>query len=106
MMGMNVGFAPGQSYDADGNLVLSYQFGTATVSDEEAVVVPNDTLDVNTKLYNDKTLGELCDYLEAEVKEEGTYAENNGEINVTTFMFDDERISAWEDALDKFYGEN
>jgi predicted small lipoprotein YifL len=184
------GFAPGQSFDADGNLVLSYQFGTATVSDEEAVVVPNDTLDVNTKLYNDKTLDELCDYLEAEVMEEGsglnrdflcemvaatvmdpslmvnyddyresltyclalaeecygisidlldlrfnlsdgnedklflhvyyagaedgwvidtaegTYAVNNGEINVTTSMFDDERISAWEDALDTFYGEN
>ncbi len=184
------GFAPGQSMDADGNLVLSYQFGTATVSDEEAVVVPNDTLDVNTKLYNDKTLDELCDYLEAEVVKaesglnrdflckmvaatvmdpslmvnyddyresltyclalaeecygisidlldlsfnlsdgnedklflhvyyagaedgwvidtaEGTYAVNNGEINVTTSMFDDERISAWEDALDKFYGEN
>ena len=184
------GFEPSQSVDAEGNLVMSYLYGTATVSDEKAVIVPGNVLNVNTALYGGKTLGELCDYLETEVvaegnglnrdflcqlvaayvmdpslivdygdyrealtyslalaeecygvgidlldlsldfadgneekqflhvsyagtedvwvidTAEGTYAMNNGTIAITTDMLDDEHISAWEDALDKFYGEN
>lgn len=184
------GFEPSQSVDADGNLVMTYLYGTATINDEKAVIVPGNVLNVNTALYGGKTLGELCDYLETEVvaegnglnrdflcqlvaayvmdpslivdygdyrealtyglalaeecygvsidlldlgidfaegneekqflhvffagsedvwvidTAEGTYAMNNGTIAITTDMLDDDHISAWEDALDTFYGEN
>ena len=175
--------------DAEGNMVMSYEFGTATISEDNATIVPTDAVDVNTALYKDKTLGELCDYLEAEVMEEGsglnrdflcemvavsvmdpelmtsyqdykealTYAlslaeecngisvdlmdlsldfaednedkeylhvffagaedvwvldtaedslaMNNGTVNIDTPVLETEHLSAWEKALDEFYGE-
>lgn len=58
--------APGsEDYDA------SYAFANAKFDGDKIIVVPNGEVNDSTFIYEDKTLGGLCDYIDSTVLEEG-----------------------------------
>ena len=54
-----------EDYDA------SYAFANAKFDGDKLIVVPNGTVNDSTLIYEDKTLGGLCDYIDSTVLEEG-----------------------------------
>lgn len=50
---------------------LVYAFASARQDGNNLVVVPNGTVNDDTVLYNEKTLGALCDYIDNTVLEDG-----------------------------------
>ena len=54
-----------EEYDAE------YAFANAKFDGDKIIVVPNGTVNDSTFIYEDKTLGGLCDYIDSNVLEEG-----------------------------------
>ena len=54
-----------EDYDA------SYAFANAIFDGDKIIVVPNGEVNDSTLIYEDKTLGGLCDYIDSTVLEEG-----------------------------------
>ena len=54
-----------EDYDA------SYAFANAKFDGDKIIVVPNGEVNDSTFIYEDKTLGGLCDYIDSNVLEEG-----------------------------------
>lgn len=54
-----------EDYDA------SYAFANAKFDEDKIIVVPNGEVNDSTLIYEDKTLGGLCDYIDSTVLEEG-----------------------------------
>ena len=54
-----------EEYDAE------YAFANAKFDVDKIIVVPNGTVNDSTFIYEDKTLGGLCDYIDSNVLEEG-----------------------------------
>lgn len=56
----------------NGEYDMQYSFVNLKYTDQDHVlVIPNGTVGDDTVLYNDKTLGGLCDYIDEKVLEEG-----------------------------------
>lgn len=55
-----------QDYDFDDE-ALSYEYADVYVDDEDVLIVPNETLTDSTEIWNGKTLGGFCDYIDSDV---------------------------------------
>ena len=55
-----------QDYDFDDE-ALSYEYADVYVDDDAILIVPNETLTDSTEIWNGKTLGGFCDYIDSDV---------------------------------------
>ena len=55
-----------QDYDFDDE-ALSYEYADVYVDDEDVLIVPNETISDSTEIWNGKTLGGFCDYIDSDV---------------------------------------
>ncbi len=63
--------APAASASGTDEYDAEYAFVHVKFDGTNTIVIPNGTVNDDTVLYNDKTLGGLCDYIDSEVLEEG-----------------------------------
>ena len=87
--------APGstgeEEYDA------MYAFVNVKYEGTNIVVIPNGTVNDSTVLYNGKTLGALCDYIDSKVLEEGRTINRNFLYGLTAVqVVDPQLMTAYE----------
>ena len=63
--------APAASASGTDEYDAEYAFVHVKFDGTNTIVIPNGTVNDDTVLYNDKTLGGLCDYIDSEVLEDG-----------------------------------
>ena len=63
--------APAASASGTDEYDAEYAFVHVKFDGTKTIVIPNGTVNDDTVLYNDKTLGGLCDYIDSEVLEDG-----------------------------------
>ena len=55
-----------EDYDFDDD-ALSYEYADVYVDDDDVLIVPNETITDSTEIWNGKTLGGFCDYIDSDV---------------------------------------